>query len=152
PAGATYTVPLQGLPRLEHLDVSVHAGQGGARAALEESDYVPTGDFAVDRSKLSGGDGLRSGELAVVRVRPEVAAGADALGSTMILIDTSASRALGLDEEIGLARALVKRILETAGPATPVTIACFDQTIEMVFQGAASEYDATHEAKIRARG
>ncbi len=149
---APYVIPLQGLPKMARLDLEVFVGEGGARAGLAVKDEAPSGDFVVERQRLSGADGLRSGDLAVVRVRPALGDQPDVLGPTLLLVDTSASRALGFEQEVALTGELVRRLAASAGPATSLTVACFDQSVETVFEGPASGFGDAELAKIRERG
>jgi len=107
-ADGPYVLPLRGLPELGVLDVSAFvAGASGPPQRLAAQRTTPSADFVVDRAagagKGAGADrgpgGVRSGELAVVRVRPQSDARPDPIGSAIVLVDTSASRALSWTRE-----------------------------------------------------
>jgi tetratricopeptide (TPR) repeat protein len=147
-----YAIPLRGLPELGRLDVSVAvAGAATSAAEIHQTAFTPPGDFRLDPRLLKGGPGLRSGELVLARVRPVPASQPDPLTSTLILLDTSASRALGFDEQLRLLDRLVRRLAETAGPKTPLTVACYDQAAEPIFDGEAGAFGDKELRRIRER-
>ncbi|MFO0759132.1 MAG: VIT domain-containing protein [Byssovorax sp.] len=151
-AAVPYTLPLRGLPELGKLDVTVHVeGQETAAAELHREGFVPDADFRLGAEKLKGGAGLRSGNLALVRVRPIPDAKPDPLGSAIVLFDTSASRALGFEDQLRLLGKLVHRVAETAGADTPITVACYDQTTSSMFEGKAGSFGDRELRHIRAR-
>jgi hypothetical protein len=152
PRGRPYVLPLRGLPELGKLDVSVTLG--GQRAPVEElrrAAFTPTADFQLDARHLKGGPGLRSGNLVLARVTPIGTALPDPLGATLVLVDTSASRALGFEEQLALVDRLVRRLAESAGPDTPLTVACFDQTTDPVFEGSAGAWGDGEVRRVRER-
>ena len=152
PRGRPYVLPLRGLPELGRLDVSVTLG--GQTAPVEElrrTAFTPTADFQLDARNVKGGPGLRSGNLVLARITPMGSALPDPLGPTLVLVDTSASRALGFEEQLALVDRLVRRIAETAGPTTPLAVACFDQTTEPVFEGGAGAWGDAEVRRIRER-
>src|SRR6185369_14159785 len=69
------------------------------------------------------------------------AAGRDELSSVYVLVDTSASRALGLADEIGALSRLLGE-LRKAGADPQVTVAAFDQDAAAIASGKASAIDA----------
>jgi hypothetical protein len=151
-ASAPYVLPLRGLPELGRLDVSLSLnGQETPAQELHRTSFVPDADFRLDPAKLPGSKGLRNGNLALVRVRPLPASKPEPLGATVILFDTSASRALGFDEQIQLLARLVHRLAESAGADTPVTVACYDQTTVPIFEGKAGAFGERDLRKIRER-
>ena len=152
PRGRPYVLPLRGLPELGKLDVSVTlGGQAQPVAELRRTGFTPASDFQLDPGYLQNGPGLRSGNLVLARVTPIALAPADPLGATLVLVDTSASRALGFEEQLRLVDGLVRRIAATSGPATPVAVACFDQTTDAVFEGPASAWGEGEMRRMRER-
>src|SRR6185503_9954935 len=105
-ADEPYRIPLRGLPRLG--TVAVRALSGGAETRLERRDFVPDRDFELPHTVPGGRLGLRDGNLVVARVVPLADTTArEEIGQLHVLVDTSASRALGLaDEAAGLERLL----------------------------------------------
>ncbi|XXX77428.1 AgmX/PglI C-terminal domain-containing protein [Sorangium sp. So ce134] len=152
---APFTVPLRGLPAVSHLDLEATvAGAAAPVHALRRTDAAPDADFVVDPARLASIEaqgGLRSGELVLARVRPPVDARPDPLASAVVLVDTSASRALGLDEQLGLLAAVAQTAARAGGPGAPLTVACYDQTVTPIFDGAASAFGEAELRRIRER-
>ncbi|MCW5837107.1 MAG: hypothetical protein KIS78_32230, partial [Labilithrix sp.] len=152
-----WVLPLRGLPELGALGVDVKVvGAAGAPPPLSLRNTTPRSDYVVDLRAFEGdGDGtrrasaVRSGELAILRVRPETAPRPEPLTSAVVLVDTSASRALGFDAEVELVGRIVERVAQGGGT---VSVACFDQTVAPVFAGRAADAGARELAKIRERG
>ncbi|XXY45909.1 AgmX/PglI C-terminal domain-containing protein [Sorangium sp. So ce269] len=152
---APFTVPLRGLPVVSHLDLEATvAGAAAPVHALHRSDAAPDADFVVEPARLGSTEargGLRSGELVLARVSAPVDARPDPLASAVILVDTSASRALGLEDQLGLLAAVAQAVARAGGPGAPLTVACYDQTVTPVFDGAASAFGEAEIQRIRAR-
>lgn len=151
-AQKAYVLPLRGLPEVGRLDLAVNlTGKAAPAAELRRERFTPDADFRLDPSALPGGAGLRSGNLVLARVHPIAAPHPDPLGSTIVLVDTSASRALGFEAEVRLVERLVQRIVTGSGRKTKLAVACYDQTTELVFDGDADRFGAAELARIRAR-
>lgn len=151
-AGATPVVPLQGLPEIDSVDVAVQqVGAPRPFQAIRREKYKPSGDFGFDPAAVQVSAGVRAGNLVVVPVRLGLDTHPDPIRSAAILVDTSASRALGLDDEIRVLDAAVRKVVADGGPQANVVIACFDQTVDTLYEGAAIAFGETHRARIRAR-
>ncbi|WP_437509423.1 AgmX/PglI C-terminal domain-containing protein [Sorangium sp. So ce1099] len=154
---APFTVPLRGLPVVSRLDLEATvAGAAAPVHALHRRDAAPEADFVVDPARLGSTEargGLRSGELVLARVSAPFDGHArpDPLASAVILVDTSASRALGLEDQLELLAAVAQAVARAGGPGAPLTVACYDQTVTPVFDGAASAFGAAEIQRIRAR-
>ncbi|WP_437968019.1 AgmX/PglI C-terminal domain-containing protein [Sorangium sp. So ce260] len=152
---APFTVPLLGLPVVSRLDLEATvAGAAAPVHALHRRDAAPDADFVVDPARLASLEargGLRSGELVLARVRAPVETRPDPLASAVILVDTSASRALGLDEQLVLLAAVAQAAARAGGPGAPLTVACYDQTVTPIFDGAASAFGEAELRRIRDR-
>ncbi|WP_437757051.1 AgmX/PglI C-terminal domain-containing protein [Sorangium sp. So ce1389] len=154
---APFTVPLRGLPVVSRLDLEATvAGVAAPVHALYRRDAAPEADFVVDPARLGSKEargGLRSGELVLARVNAPFDAHArpDPLASAVILVDTSASRALGLEDQLGLLAAVAQAVARAGGPGAPLTVACYDQAVTPVFDGAASAFGEAEIQRIRAR-
>ena len=148
-----FTIPLRGLPELGLLDIAVmRAGDPKPMQEMQRAAFVPDADFRLDaRAAVTPVGGLRSGNLVVARVHPITKAEPDPLGATLVLLDTSASRALGFDEEIALAKRLAERIAEVSGPKTRLTVACYDQVTHLIFEGEAGAFGEREIKRIRER-
>ncbi|AUX40486.1 hypothetical protein SOCE26_018870 [Sorangium cellulosum] len=154
---APFTVPLRGLPVVGRLDLEATvAGAAAPVHALHRRDAAPEADFVVDPARLGSTEargGLRSGELVLARVRAPFDGHTrpDPLASAVILVDTSASRALGLEEQLGLLAAVAQAVARAGGPGAPLTVACYDQTVTPLFDGAASAFGEAELQHIRER-
>lgn len=154
PAHTTYVLPLRGLPQVGRIDLAVSVGGTGKGAPVEElkrESFTPDADFALDPRYLKGGAGLRSGNLVLARVRPIDASHPDPLASAIVLVDTSASRALGFEAEVRLVERVVQQILASSGPRTPISVAGYDQTTEPIFDGDAGSFGEPELTRIRER-
>ena len=146
---APYVVLLRGLPRVAKLDAVV-ARSGDDAPFLGQvhlEGAAPDRDLVVDAARLALGDGVRAGDLALLRVIPAGQTGADPVRSAVVLIDTSASRSLGYDAEIDL----VDRVLGRLDPSTKILVAAFDQGIDVIHEGAASAWAPGGAARLRER-
>ncbi len=149
---APYTLPLLGMPEIGEIDVELALADPRAPlTTLKQRSYVPTGDIAIDPRILTAHAGLRSKNLAVVRVRPTVTTQPDLPSSALVLVDTSASRALGFEQQLKVLPWLAK-LVARAGKGAQLGVACFDQTTEQVFQGDPATFGDADVAKIRERG
>ena len=148
-----YAIPLRGLPELGSLDVAVtRSGDAQPLEQLQRTAFVPDADFRLDaKAALSSTAGLRSGDLAVMRVHPVAKTTPDPWGATLILLDTSASRALGFEDEVALVKRLVARIVATSGPTTKLAVAGYDQATYPIFSGAAGAFGDAEIQRIRQR-
>jgi tetratricopeptide (TPR) repeat protein len=145
---APYVVPLRGLPRVGKLDAVVaRAGDDApllGQVHLENA--APERDLLVEASKLPPVDGVRAGELVLLRARPAAEAGADPIASAVLMVDTSASRALGYEAQIELVAAIATGL----GQAR-LTVAAFDQGIDLVYEGPAEGFAREGAVKLRER-
>jgi hypothetical protein len=148
----SYVLPLRGLPKLGILDVSVSVGSSSVPAlVMKLEDASPDADAVLDPTLLPRGPGLRSGNLVLARVRPVVDAQPDPIAGAVVLFDTSASRALGFAEQTRTLARVIGEIVERAGAKTPLAVACFDQSVEPVFEGEAGGFGRTEIARIWTR-
>ncbi len=147
-----YAIPLAGLPPIGRLDVEAYvAGKAAPVLAISKQGVAPDGDFRVDPRLLGDRAGVRSGNLVLARVTPVAASQPDPLGATVFLIDTSASRALGLAEATRVLRRLAADVARAAGPRTPILVAAYDQAVEPVFDGAAGDLGEAVGERLRQR-
>ncbi|MCL2450162.1 MAG: AgmX/PglI C-terminal domain-containing protein, partial [Polyangiaceae bacterium] len=149
--GAPYVLSLQGMPKLGAVDVRVSASASNAPLfTLHEVDWEPVRDVVVDRSTFAAGDGLRSGELVVARVHPVIDSQPDPMGAAVVLLDTSASRALGFEAQLQALQSLATELAGTTADAT-WTIGCFDQSVAEVYSGPLHAFGRDALDRIRAR-
>jgi tetratricopeptide (TPR) repeat protein len=142
-AGDPFRVALRGLPRLERFGAFVllpGVAAGGAPRLVEQSrqSWIPDRDLEVALPEETGVQGLQAGELVAVRVSPRLAAEPQAVGGLCLLVDTSASRALGYDSQLGRLRELVLELVRLEGGQASLLVAAFDQEVEEIFHGQAS--------------
>jgi tetratricopeptide (TPR) repeat protein len=149
--GRPYTLFLRGLPQVGKLDAII-AGTGDDApilAQLHTENRAPDADLEIDEQRIfaQAKDGVRSGDLALVRIRPAAEAQAEPLGSCVIMVDTSASRALGFAAQTKL----LADIVEGLGN-TKITVAAFDQGIDVVYEGPAAEFATKGTRALFERG
>jgi hypothetical protein len=155
-----YALPLRGLPKLGSLSiralVSKQTGSGPASSLggqrvqhdvvqLDKHGWTPDRDFelAHEGTRL----GLRHDNLVAARVVP-VADGGEkaAVPSLFVLLDTSASRALGLEEQLSTLEALLPQLGDLR-----VRVAAFDQTVAQVFDGRSTQLSELRRAVLARR-
>ncbi|HEV2846304.1 MAG TPA: VIT domain-containing protein, partial [Thermoanaerobaculia bacterium] len=164
-AGEPYVVPLQGLAKIGRLDIRVFLGDrpsaektsssslgGEVRerrvVELHKQDWTPDGDFEIGQDQVPGRAGLRHGNLAMVRVAPAVEAAPQEIAGLYVLIDSSASRALGYATQVRRVQELMAGLRDGAGRSTPVGIAAFDQEVVQVYEGPASGFGAAEARRL----
>ena len=154
--GQAYVLPLQGLPELGNLDVDVHvsgqkaggAGKTDATFGIHQTKITPGGDFVVNNKQLPRSAGLRNGELAMMRVVPFASSRPEPVGNAVVLLDTSASRGLGIGEQVQELQATLAKLPGD----TNVSIACFDQEVVPVYEGTAGGFGEKERKAILDRG
>jgi tetratricopeptide (TPR) repeat protein len=148
-AGEPYRLPLRGLPRVAML--AVHTLSGGQETRFERRDIIPDRDFELAHAPAGGRLGLRDDNLAVARVVPLADTTArEEIAALHVLVDTSASRALGLADEAARGERLLARLSGEGDPK--VTVAAFDQELVPLYAGKASGAAGVLGKRIRARG
>ena len=153
-ADEEYRIPLRGLPRIGRVDVRVTAGRdSGDPKIVEEhlSGWVPDRDIRVESTT---GDrlGLRAEGVAIVRVSPSLPSERDEFESLLVLVDTSASGALGYANQVKKIYTLIRAFGAGAGADVPLAVAGFDQATEVVYEGAAGGFGEAHLRKLLDRG
>ncbi len=148
----SYVLPLRGLPEVGRLDAQVTVvGSTKQAPRMTLSDDKPTTDFVVDTAGNSAEKitAIRSGELVVARVKPQAESKPDPLATTIVLVDTSASRGLGFEEELRSVALVVSRAAAAKGQ---LTVATFDQVVTPLFDGAATSFGDADMARLRNHG
>ena len=150
-AGEPYRLPLRGLPRLGTLAIRAVNSVGKTETRLERRDFTPDADFELPHQVPGGRLGLRDDNLVVARVVPLAETMApEQLGDLQILVDTSASRALGLGDEASAVERLLAELRKNGDPT--VTVAAFDQDVVPLWSGRASGAAGIVAKRIVARG
>ncbi|MDB4963558.1 MAG: putative signal peptide protein [Myxococcales bacterium] len=156
-AGRAYTLPLRGLPRVERVDVSLGAIRlDGSRhdQALTERNWQPDRDFVATipapAAAVSSG-GLVVGALAIAEGNAAMLA-PEAPRQLTLLVDTSASRALGFAAYVASIRQLIAQLRTTYGDPLELRVIAFDQDSQPIFDGPAAGYGAAQDAALLQRG
>ena len=169
-ADEPYVLPLLGLSEVGQLDVRVLLGEKPAAdtsasnlggevsdrrvVELHKRAWTPDRDFEIRQDLVAGRAGLRQDNLAVVRVAvpgdalPQVP---QAISGLYVLVDSSASRALGYATQVRRVGELIAGLRGGAGGSTPVGVAAFDQEVAPIFEGPASGYGAAEARQLAAR-
>ncbi len=149
-----YRIPLKGLPQIEKLDIQVLVAKQDAGAAasslggttlrhetvtVDKTNWVPDLDFEIKVPEQTG-YGLRHENLVVARVTPPVSSTPEGVQGLTVLVDTSASRALGFAAQLRLLDRLMEGLSRGAGADTPLRIVAFDQETVSLFEGKTSGY------------
>jgi outer membrane protein OmpA-like peptidoglycan-associated protein len=151
--GARYVLPLRGLPRIGRVEIELMAaGSDGARAAqrLAERDWQPDRDFAAASTPIAAAVG--AGGLVAAQIELGGRADRDAPRGVTLLVDTSASRALGWSAYLGAVRTLIGELRARWGDALPLEVVAFDQDSERVFEGRAADFGDREAQRLAERG
>ena len=140
-------VRLSGLPQIRELNVSVSSG-GKQLLSRSEKQFQPTEDLLLPAGTINRELGVFHEDTVVLRgVVPDGAASPDALADVLLMVDTSAGRALDFDLELDQLHALVQ-----AFPADAhIAVAAFDQEVDLVFNGTAGTFDRAAIDGLRRR-
>jgi tetratricopeptide (TPR) repeat protein len=152
--GARYTLPLRGLPKVERVDVSLDTMNiDGSRVqqALNERNWQPNRDFVSNAPATA--EAISSGQLVVAQLSPFDASSvaADVPKSLTLLVDTSASRALGFARYASNLRELVQT-MASKYQGVSIDVIAFDQDTQSIYSGPASGFGATHVQALITRG
>lgn len=150
---APYRVHLRGLPRLGRFDLRVieQARKSATKVhGFQKSDFVPDRDFVLPLGQDGAASpGLRHEELAVARVTPMAEDKPEPVRDLLVLLDTSASRALDLEVQAKRLGAILAA-LPDGGDDMPIAVACFDQGLEPIYIGPKKGFSAREiEAIVR---
>lgn len=128
-----HVLPLQGLPVLDRVSIKIYEGANRKPVELERVNYAPGAELRSLLRVPLGAQLVRAGNLAVMRFTPVDETKPEALGATLLLVDTSASQTLSLrrtSEQLGD----VLRKLGNGGDER-VVIAAFDQDVQVLLEG-----------------
>ncbi len=135
-----YTLPLRGLAKSERVDVQVQVrGRDGGMVeqTMAERNWTPDRDVVVDGSTIQAPTAIAAGELVAARVAVALPQSVEAPAGVTLLVDTSASRALGFAAEAHAVHALVDELARAYGGALPVQVVAFDQVTTPIYDGRA---------------
>lgn len=166
-AGEPYVLPLHGLSEVGRLDVRVFLGDRPASDAaasnlggevkerrvveLHKQNWTPDRDFEIGQDRVAARAGLRQANLAVVRVSPPVDAVPQEISGLYVLVDSSASRALGYGTQVRRLGELVAGLRNGAGGPTPLGVAAFDQEVVPIFEGSANGFGTAEARRLGER-
>ncbi|NVB83957.1 MAG: AgmX/PglI C-terminal domain-containing protein [Kofleriaceae bacterium] len=154
-AGRAYRLPLRGLPRTARVDVVLAATRAdGTRydQTLAEKDWQPDRDFVgeVPSAAAAVTDGMLV--VATLPATGANAATADPPKELTLLVDTSASRALGFASYVRSIHSLVTSLRAKYGDPLSLRVVAFDQDTQTIFDGVAADYGAAQDDALVARG
>lgn len=145
-----YALPLRGLPAVGAVVASVRVvdEKGGIKtASLNQKQWKPDRDFTVAAPAAVAVSGAG---LMVARATVELPSAADHVTDATILVDSSASRALGYRDQVKAVRALIAALAAQRADAT-VEVAAFDQETVSLYSGKASGFGDAQERALAAR-
>ncbi len=160
-----YRLLLDGLPELDVLSVDINL-MGTSEEVFVHSDGVsledghlvlrqemeaPEGDLEIWLPDDTTPLGLRYKNLVLARLTPSLDTTRDHISNLTILFDTSASRALGFEHQVEWLGELVETLADD-GLDFDLRVVCFDQEIDSVFEGRASQFDIEARLEILRRG
>jgi tetratricopeptide (TPR) repeat protein len=169
-ADEPYVLPLLGLSQIGRLDIRVLLGERPAAEApasnlggevsdrrmveLHKRDWTPDRDLLIGQNRVASRAGLRHENLAVVRVSAPVEAVPQEIAGLYVLVDSSASRALGYATQVRRVAELIGGLRDGrdgTGGKIPVGIAAFDQEVAPVFEGEAGAFGETELRQLASR-
>ncbi|HXO29185.1 MAG TPA: VIT domain-containing protein [Thermoanaerobaculia bacterium] len=167
-ADQPYVIPLRGLSEVGSLDVRVLLGDSPAAAGtpvsnlggeasdrrmveLHKQDWTPDRDFEVGQERVAGRDGLRHANLAVVRVAAPVEEVRQEVGGLYVLVDSSASRALGYREQVRRLAELIGGLEVEGGGGRRLGVAAFDQEVAPIYDGELGGFGAAEARRLLER-
>jgi tetratricopeptide (TPR) repeat protein len=145
-----YSLPLRGLATVGAVNASVRVvdDKGVARTAtLSQKQWKPDRDFTVAAPAHVA---VSAGGLVVARATVELPSAADAVTDATILVDSSASRALGYRDQVKAVRAMIAALAATR-PELTVEVAAFDQETVSLYNGKASGFGDAQERALASR-
>jgi len=159
-----YRLPLRGLPRMEHLSITAFLSRTEAQQAstslggtalsqqvikVDKEGYKPDRDFEVKPE--AGVAALRHDNLVVARFKPEISSTRASMKGLLVLVDTSASRAVGFESQLRGLGELLQKLSWSYGNDLPLQVTCFDQGLSTVYTGALGRFTRDHLEAILAR-
>ena len=150
--GSRYTLPLRGLPKVAQIDVRLSSLAPNGKPVdqtLGKRDWTPDRDFISDAPNSAVAVG--AGNLVATQVAAVAAdAPAEPPAAITLLVDTSASRALGYEAYVKSVRALIEKVGAKYG--TEIEVIAFDQDRETIYRGAAKGWGDAEDKKLLERG
>jgi tetratricopeptide (TPR) repeat protein len=152
--GERYVLPLRGLPRIERFDAHLDIlGADGTHheQTLSQRNWLPDRDLVSELPVAA--EAVTSGTTVAAQVAVQGAVSAsDVPASLTVLVDTSASRGLGLAATAQAVHQLLGEIARRHGPDLPVEVVAFDQETRSLFAGRAAAWGDAEDQQLVARG
>ena len=145
-SSSPYVLNLQGLPTIADFEIEVRRRPDEEPLVLKQTQFRPRGDFELNAP--SNPSALASRDFLVARVSPQLDSAPENPQNLLVLVDTSASRGLGLERQLTLLKSVVSRL-----PGLKrVEVAGFDQTVFPVYRGKPGELELNKLAERGALG
>jgi tetratricopeptide (TPR) repeat protein len=154
---------LAGLPRLERLDVRIAPDRERAtpidspgpdsRAdsiVMSERSFRPVSDLVLPAAARRA-DGVTSRGKVAARIRPLTHDHGVPMRGLTVLFDTSASRALGFDDQVDAVGDLLGELDRWAQQGTRLHVVAFDQSYTTIYEGDLADFSAGHLDALRDR-
>jgi hypothetical protein len=149
-SSSPWTLQLVGLPEIGSFKARVRQG---SREVLAEQKvkFVPSRNLVVN---ATGAGALRSEDVVVARIKPLAAAAAIDIGNTVVLLDTSASRALAEHSDRALFADVIAALVKAqpSAASASLTVLGFDQVTATLYDGTFGGFSAAALAPRRALG
>ncbi len=153
--GTRYALPLRGLPKVEALDIRLEVtGADGKKTqqVLTQRNWTPDRDFVSEAP--SAAEALVAGPYVVAQISAfdQAQVAADRPTGITLLVDTSASRALGFERYARNVRELISSLVATYGEGLQLELIAFDQDSQSLFSGRAADVGEAQVRALIARG
>ncbi|MBL0215773.1 MAG: hypothetical protein IPQ07_18070 [Myxococcales bacterium] len=153
--GTRYALPFRGLPKVEALDISLEVtGADGKRTkqVLNQRNWTPDRDFVSEAP--SAAEALSAGQYVVAQISAfdQAQVAADRPTGITLLVDTSASRALGFERYARNVRELISSLVAKYGDGLQLELIAFDQDSQSLFSGRAADVGEAQVRALIARG
>ena len=153
--GTRYALPLRGLPKVESIDVRLDVtGADGKRTqqVLSQRNWTPDRDFTSEAP--SSAEALVAGQYVVAQISAfdQAQVAADRPTGITLLVDTSASRALGFERYARNVRELIGSLVASYGDSLQLELVAFDQDSQSLFSGRAADVGEAQVRALIARG
>jgi tetratricopeptide (TPR) repeat protein len=147
--GTRYVLPLRGLPKVKQLEIELHTPAGDQK--LTKQEWLPDADF-VSTAETSA-EAITAGGIVVAQVSPfdQATVRPQVPKAITLLVDTSASRALGFNRYAATIRELVQA-LATRYSGVVVDVLAFDQDTQSIYSGPASGFGRAQVELLEKRG
>jgi Vault protein inter-alpha-trypsin domain len=148
--GDQYLLALRGLATTGSIEANVRVidDKGATQVStLRQLDWKPDRDFVVAIPALSA---VKSDDLVAIRGVVTMPSTADPVTSATILVDSSASRALGYREQARALRALIEELAVYRDDLT-IDVAAFDQETVGIYSGKARGFGDAAERMLAQR-